>query len=38
VFGWIESIGGIVKLALVIGVIILMALINAGGWFMCPRA
>jgi amino acid permease len=30
VFGWIEFIGGIVKLALVTGTIILMFLINGG--------
>jgi hypothetical protein len=38
VFGWIEYIGGIAKLALVVGVIILMAMINAGSLFKCSRA
>ncbi|KIX01307.1 uncharacterized protein Z518_09032 [Rhinocladiella mackenziei CBS 650.93] len=31
VFGWVEFVGGVLKLCLVVGIIILMCLINAGG-------
>lgn len=37
VFGWIEFVGGVIKLVIVIGVILLMFLINGGGKFPVER-